>query len=56
MFDIKYRLIIEDPSAPEDEFPIVSPPMKAATDLVFAIRGMPNKARLEDINRRLAES
>lgn len=54
MFDIKYRLIIEDRSAPSDEPPVVSPPMKAATDLVFVIRGMPGKEKLDDINRRLA--
>ncbi|NBB73685.1 MAG: hypothetical protein GVY35_08410 [Bacteroidetes bacterium] len=54
IFDVRYRLIIKDQT--DEEQPIISPPMKAVTDLVFVIQGTPDKKKLKDINKRLAES
>lgn len=54
LFDVRYRLVIKDQT--DEEQPIISPPMKAVTDLVFVIQGPPDRKKLKDINRRLAES
>lgn len=49
-----YRLVIIDR---EDSTEIISPPMKAVHDLVAVIENNPpDRKKLNDINRRLAES
>ena len=50
----QYRLVINDKT---DSTKVVSPPMKAVSDLVAVIENTPSsRKKINDINRRLAES